>query len=637
MNRPPIVPNANRTGWRAALSLGIPATVVAMGLMFWARQTYQIRTLPERIMDWALQFIPLDLFEQGLEQFGTSAKEIALIGTYVGMAVVLVVLAALALRRGPGAIAGLTIGIWLLAMAVIMPVTGAGFFATGLPQDVLLTNVSFLALAFAYGTVLLLVYSLFLAGPATAARGTTTTSDARRAFLGGVVGTAAAYAATFVLGQSAGSSSSSLPLANVSTLTQPTPEPPTPAPAATNVAVASVPTPAAAPPTIAGAATPTAAANPTVAASPQPTQAAASAAVPTPVATAAPAPTAPTAPTPAPTAGSSIVIPPRPPPAQAVTRDQNGSLTASTRAAGQLQPEYTPGASFYITTKNAGGDPVVDPAKWRLVLDGELNKPVQLDLPILYQLPSVQVVKTLECISNWVNMCEQVPFGCGLIGNAAWKGARLSDVLALAGGLKPGVVGIITLAVDEFTSFIPADPTLLHDTLLVYEMNGQVLPLEHGYPARLLVPGRYGMKSPKWVVGIRPTKSEYADWYGRLGWNKQGIVQAMTRIDVPALGATLPAGPQPIAGIAYAGARGVSKVEFSADGGQSWRTAGFLEDPPGKDVWVRWQGTFTMPASGSITLAARCVDGSGTPQNTKYTITQPDGGTGLFTTVVKAG
>ena len=155
-------------------------------------------------------------------------------------------------------------------------------------------------------------------------------------------------------------------------------------------------------------------------------------------------------------------------------------------------------------------------------------------------------------------------------------------------------------------------------------------------PARLLVPGRYGMKSPKWVVGIRPTRTVYVGWYGRLGWNKVAFVQAMTRIDLPANGATIPAGPQKIAGIADAGSRGVSKVEFSLDGGKAWQPATFLEDPKAKDVWVRWQGTFTMPASSTLTLAARLTDGNGTLQNTRYTITQPDGGTGLNTAVVKS-
>jgi DMSO/TMAO reductase YedYZ molybdopterin-dependent catalytic subunit len=597
--------------------------VVAIALMFWVRSAYQIRTLPERVMEWTLQFIPLDLFEQGLEKFGTSAKEIALVGNYVGLGVTLIVLAALALRRGTWAIVGLALGLWLLAMAVVMPVTGAGLFAMDLPRDVLLTNVSYLALALVYGTLLLLAHWLIIARRATVGIVAPRIAESRRAFVGGLVGSGLATALTFWLGRNAGASGSTLPLANVSTLSLPTPVPPTAPPAATSTAAAAV----------APGATPTAGVTP--AATPVPAGVAATevpTAAPTAIATAPPVAT----PTPAPTAIGQIVIPPRPSPARTVARDKDGSLTASTRGAGELATEYTPNDGFYITTKNAGGDPVIDPAKWRLVLDGEVVNPVQLDLPILYQLPVVQVVKTFECISNWVNKCEQVPFGCGLIGNATWKGVRLGDVLALAGGLKPGVVGVVTLAADEFNSFIPADPALLRDTLLVYEMNGQVLPLEHGYPARLLVPGRYGMKSPKWVAGIRPTRTVTADWYGRLGWSKDGIIQSMTRIDVPAHGATLAAGPQQIAGIAYAGTRGVSKVEYSADGGQTWAKAALLEDPPAKDVWVRWQGTFTMPAGASVTLAARCVDGTGTPQNTNYTITQPNGGTGLNTAVVKS-
>jgi DMSO/TMAO reductase YedYZ molybdopterin-dependent catalytic subunit len=597
--------------------------------MFAARMAYQIRTLPERFMDWAIQFIPLDLFEQGLDKFGTSAKEIALVGTYVGFAVVLLVIAALALRARPGGIVAIAVGLWLFAMAVLFPITGAGFFGMDLPQDVLLTNVSYLGMGLAYGTVLLLTRSLILSRTSPGQPASAASLATRRAFLSSLVGTGVAYAATVWFGRNAGEVNSSLPLANVSTLNLPTPEPAVPTAPATTVveSAASTTTPIVAP-----TATPAAGAIAAV----TPTTAAATAATPVAAVSATSAPPLAT-PTPVPTTAAKIVIPPRPAPAQATSRDQNGALLASTRAPGQLQPEYTPGNGFYITTKNAGGDPVVDPAKWRLIIDGEVANPVQLDLPILYQLPSVQIVKTLECISNWVNMCEAVPFGCGLMGNAAWKGVRLSDLLALAGGLKPGVVGITVFGADEFNSFIPADAELLQNAVLAYEMNGQVLPLEHGYPARLLTPGRYGEKSPKWVTGIRPSKTVQVDWYGRQHWSTSGLVQAMTRIDVPATGATLTPGPQQIAGIAYAGDRGVSKVEFSADGGNTWTKASFLEDAPGKDTWVRWQGTFTMPASGTLTLAARCVDGNGTPQNTKYTITQPDGGTGLFTNTVKAG
>ena len=620
-------PTPTRPSWRNALLLGVPASAVAIGLMLAARYAYQIRTLPERMMDWSLQFIPLDLFEQGIQNLGTSAKEIALVGNYVGFTLTLILIGGLALRGGPRAFAIVGAATWLVAMAVVMPITGAGMFATALPQDVWLTNASYLGVAAAFGTVLALTHTLIIAPRATPRSMAVVAS--RRAFISGVVGTGAAYALTLWFGKNAGASSSTLPLAKIPTNGAPQLAA---TPVANQVTSAAVPTTA---PIAADASTVGPVATSTIGATgatPVATAATSGGATPTALPSAL---AVATAPTPVPNAPG--VVPPRPAPQQAVARDKDGALSASAHTAGQLSTEFTPANGFYITTKNAGGDPVVDPAKWRLVLDGEVGNPVQVDLATLYQLPSVQIVKTQECISNWVNRCDEVPFGCGLIGNATWKGVRLSDVFSLAGGIKPGVVGILTTSVDEFSSFIPADAALMNDTLLVYEMNGQVLPLEHGYPTRLLVPGRYGMKNPKWVVGIRPSKTVISDWYSRLGWSKDGIVQAMTRIDQPANGATVAAGQQQIAGIAYAGAKGVSKVQFSTDGGNTWAPATILADQHGSDIWARWTGSFTMPATGTLTLAARLIDGAGTPQNTNYTITQPNGGTGLYTATVKAG
>ncbi|HUX86374.1 MAG TPA: molybdopterin-dependent oxidoreductase, partial [Chloroflexota bacterium] len=236
-----------------------------------------------------------------------------------------------------------------------------------------------------------------------------------------------------------------------------------------------------------------------------------------------------------------------------------------------------------------------------------------------------------------VQNCGQVPFGCNLISNSAWKGVRLSDILALAGGLQPGVQSIAVYSADEYVGSIPNDPALHKETLLAYEMNGQVLPYEHGYPARLLTPGRYGMKSPKWVIAIRPMKSILVDWFGQRGWNHDAIVRTMTRIDVPSNGQTLTAGPQRIGGIAYAGSRGIARVDFSTDGGKSWQKASIIDKPSGIDQWVQWQGTFTMPASGTVDLTARSVDGTGTSQIAAYNPTQPDGATGLMSIQVKAG
>jgi DMSO/TMAO reductase YedYZ molybdopterin-dependent catalytic subunit len=254
---------------------------------------------------------------------------------------------------------------------------------------------------------------------------------------------------------------------------------------------------------------------------------------------------------------------------------------------------------------------------------------VEVDLTSLRRLPAVEVTKTLECISNFAAKCELAPFGCDLISTARWKGVRVSDVLALAGGPRPGAVSLATFAADEFTTALPIEIVMQPDTLLVYEMNGQVLPREHGYPVRMLVPGRYGMKNAKWVVGIRALRTEHVDWYGQRNWNRQGVVKTMSRIDVPADGARLPTGRHRIAGVAYAGDRGINGVQFSGDGGRTWNPAVLLEAASGRDAWVRWQAEFDLAPGQRLTLTARAFDGQGQVQPSVFRLPQPDGGSGL--------
>jgi DMSO/TMAO reductase YedYZ molybdopterin-dependent catalytic subunit len=314
--------------------------------------------------------------------------------------------------------------------------------------------------------------------------------------------------------------------------------------------------------------------------------------------------------------------------AKQLVRDQDGSATAGARQPGTLAPLITSNDDHYHVTKNPVADPVIQPEAWSLALDGEVVNPVRLDYGTLRQLPTVELAKTLECVSNLTDKCELVPFGCELIGTASWKGVRLSDILDLAGGLKPGVVAVAMIGEDEFVSSIPAEAALDPATIVAYEMNGAVLPYEHGYPARVLVPGRYGYKSPKWIRVIRPSTRPVLDWYGQRNWNTDGIVRTMTRIDVPAPGATVPAGRQRVAGIAYASNRGISQVEYSADGGASWSVASILEPRPGPDAWVRWEGAFDVPAGATVALVSRATDGLGVLQQEAFSLAQPDGGAG---------
>ena len=209
------------------------------------------------------------------------------------------------------------------------------------------------------------------------------------------------------------------------------------------------------------------------------------------------------------------------------------------------------------------------------------------------------MTKTLECISNFVAKCELAPFGCDLISTATWKGARLADVINLAGGLKPGVVALAAIAADEFTTALPIEAAMDPNTLLVYEMNGQPLPREHGYPARILVRAATASRTPSGSSRCGRCAREFVDWYGQRNWSKLGQVKTMTRIDMPAPNAVLPPGDHRLAGIAYAGDRGIAKVEYTVDGGKSWRAAELLDPSgPGKDTWVRWEGKVTLAPGG---------------------------------------
>ena len=142
------------------------------------------------------------------------------------------------------------------------------------------------------------------------------------------------------------------------------------------------------------------------------------------------------------------------------------------------------------------------------------------------------------------------------------------------------------------------------------------------------------MKNPKWLAGIRAMTQEYQGWYEQRNWNKDGIIKTMARIDVPVDGARLTAGEQRVAGIAYAGDRGVKTVELSTDGA-SWRAASILEAMAGKDAMVRWESTVMLPP-GSLTITVRATDGNGDVQTEEFQLPQPDGASGRDSITISA-
>jgi hypothetical protein len=151
----------------------------------------------------------------------------------------------------------------------------------------------------------------------------------------------------------------------------------------------------------------------------------------------------------------------------------------------------------------------------------------------------------------------------------------------------------------------------------------------------VLIPGRYGMKSAKWVVALRPMRREFIDWYGQRQWSREAVVKTMTRIDTPARDARLEPGTQRIAGVAYGGDRGIQMVEYSSDGGDTWTLAEITVPAAGRDAWVVWQGQFSINGGQERLLRARATDGTGQLQIEDFSLAQPDGATGWNSVTVR--
>jgi hypothetical protein len=173
-------------------------------------------------------------------------------------------------------------------------------------------------------------------------------------------------------------------------------------------------------------------------------------------------------------------------------------------------------------------------------------------------------------------------------------------------------------------------------TLLALRLDGRPLPAEHGYPARILAPGLYGMKNPKWLTGVRFTKGSYAGYWEQQGWNPAALPRTFSRFDFPATSGQLSGGRRYLlSGVAYAGLRGISQVEVSVDGGGSWRRAR-LEPPLSPYCWTIWS-LLWAPAPGLYQLTVRARDGSSRPQTTRATGSYPAGATGLQQLQVEVG
>lgn len=307
---------------------------------------------------------------------------------------------------------------------------------------------------------------------------------------------------------------------------------------------------------------------------------------------------------------------------------QKSAAAPADHSDGKLPAAITPTGEFYIVSKNIL-DPSVKVGDWSLKVDGQVDHPGTFSYQQLRARPAIKRITTLECISNDV--------GGHYISTGEWTGFSLPDFLKEV-GVRPSTSLMEMHAVDGYTESIPIAVAMHPDNMLVYDLNGAPLPEVHGYPLRLIVPGRFGMKNVKWINEIKLIDTDFNGYWEQRGWDKQAIVTTMSRIDVPSYGAHIPLGrPSLLGGIAFSGDRGISKVEVSSDDGQTWELAD-LQPPLSPLTWVYWTKHWTPQKLGSAAVVVRAWDGTGALQSATYAEPLPSGATGydrITVTVVK--
>ncbi|HEV2376987.1 MAG TPA: molybdopterin-dependent oxidoreductase [Streptosporangiaceae bacterium] len=284
-----------------------------------------------------------------------------------------------------------------------------------------------------------------------------------------------------------------------------------------------------------------------------------------------------------------------------------------------LSSFITPASSFY-RVDTALVLPQVAPESWTLRIHGMVEREMTLTFQDLLHRPLIEDYVTLCCVSN--------PVGGPYIGNAKWLGPSLAGVLREA-GIRAGAQQLLCTSVDGFTSGTPVQTVMDgRDALLAVAMNGHALPVAHGFPVRLVVPGLYGYVSAcKWVTDIEVTRWADAQgyWVPR-GWSQQAPIKTESRIDVPSLASNSPkAGRTPVAGVAWAQHKGVDAVEVRVDSGP-WHQAQ-LASVPGIDTWRQWVWYWDA-TPGSHTIEARATDATGYTQTALQVPPEPNGASG---------
>jgi len=279
----------------------------------------------------------------------------------------------------------------------------------------------------------------------------------------------------------------------------------------------------------------------------------------------------------------------------------------------------TPSTDFY-RIDTALSVPQISHRDWRLRIHGMVDRETTYSFDDLARFNIVETVATLTCVSN--------PVGGKLISTGIWTGYRVADLLAAAGVHKDADM-VLSTSIDGFTAGTPVQAlTDGREALLAVSLNGQPLPVEHGYPARLVVPGLYGyVSATKWVVELELTRFDKAEAYWtRQGWAAQAPVKTESRIDVPRRGQQVPLGPVVFGGVAWAQNRGVRAVEVRIGDG-AWQPAE-LGAAYSNETWRLWSFPWQAKSPGKQTITVRAIDNTGAVQTEQRADPVPDGATG---------
>ncbi len=290
-----------------------------------------------------------------------------------------------------------------------------------------------------------------------------------------------------------------------------------------------------------------------------------------------------------------------------------------------ITPEVTSVADHYEVDINLL-PPSVEADSWTLSIGGRVSEPLEMSFDELQKrFEVVEEYATLACVSNEV--------GGDLVGHSRWGGVRLNEVLE-AVRPQPGGVDVVLKAADGYSDSIPLAVARDPRVIIAVSQNGRPLTREHGFPCRLRVPAIYGMKNVKWLQSIEISGSDYSGYWQKRGWSDDATVKTQSRVDVAGDDLAARVGEQTwIAGVAWAGDRGIKTVEVSLDAGTTWEGAQ-VREPLSSVSWIQWAFRWTPQEARTVTVACRATDGNGEVQTSRLAQPHPDGASGYHEVAV---